>query len=685
MIGIMKKTLFALVFMIGVMTVRAQKPQLGAEIWLEPGYSKEKIMDWARISSESGLKDIRIFIMWTHVEPALDQWDFEVYDYIFEACEKYDLKLQVTLNANQPAWHYGKEYWGSIHNHEIYKQAELQVPAEKYIRKVVERYKDSPALDYWWIMNEPYTPNDKEDPFKLEGFRAEMKSKYQTVEALNKAWNSNFGSFDEIENVDQIYNAEWAPAMAWYDWIGFCNQHLTNFQQWVVNKVQKYDTLHPFTTNPGAYLALYYRQEASEWQSFLDAFGVSIHPAWHFSFLTPDQYTMGIAASCELARSVADPKPYWISELSAGDDLYRYYPSSELIAQWTWTSIAQGAEKIIYWLLNYRTSGMQAGEWAMVNFQNEPTDRLLTAKDISVCLDSYSSFFEKAEPLDSDITILLSPESSLTYARKRMGSLHTQSAMGCYEALAERGIATKIEQTQDFKWSEASNQAVILSGMITLPTYLIDSVKTFLDHGNKLIVLGPTGFYNEYEDCQYMNFPLTDEFGAEPEEIRSIKDRFQLKSDNGKYEFEVAKIFVIVKNHSATPILMKDGYVAGVRNLRESSEVVWIPSGIDHGAWKYDNTALSKFLADELTQYSSSQQFNFAAKTNNISLQTMVNGKNYLTVITNGLDEANSVQLAGPTNIRAKLVFCTEESRKEFHLNRKTELAPHECIVILWE
>ena len=160
----MKKFIAIFVIMLGTLSADAQKTELGTEIWIEPGYSREDIMEWARITADAGFKDVRIFMMWTHVEPQLNKWDFEVYDWIFEACEKYDLKLQVTLNANQPAYHYGKEYWGSIHSHAIFPDDKIKIPAAKYIKKVVGRYKNNPALDNWWIMNEPY-PMDDENQF----------------------------------------------------------------------------------------------------------------------------------------------------------------------------------------------------------------------------------------------------------------------------------------------------------------------------------------------------------------------------------------------------------------------------------------------------------------------------------------------------------------------------------------
>jgi beta-galactosidase len=683
--GVMKiGTRLMLLLYVFTSAVKAQKIQLGTEIWIEPGYSKEAITQWAKITADAGFKDVRIFMMWTHVEPALDKWDFEVYDWMFEACEKNNLKLQVTINANQPAFHYGKEFWSSIHTHGIFSDEKIKEPAAKYIKKVVERYKKSTALENWWLMNEPY-PMDGENSFILSGFRTEMKNKYKNIEALNKRWNSSFTSFEEIKNVKALINAEWAAAMPFYDWSHFTNKHLTDFQRWVRDEVVKYDTKHLFHTNPGAYLSLYYRQEASNWQPFLNSLGLSSHPTWHFDIFNPEQYAMAVAATCEAGRSVSSPNPFWVSELSAGNNMYYNCPSANEIAQWTWVGIAQGAQKLIYWLLNARTSGNESGEWALLNFQNEPTDRLKTATKIAGCLKTAAAFFDKAKPVESNISILLSSESSLTYERKGKGSIHIQAAMGCYEALAEKGIAVKIEQRQDFKWANSKGKAIIMANMFTIPNYLVDSIKIFLTHGNKMMVLGPTGLYNEYEDCQFLNFPFKKEFGAEPQEIKSINERFQITTTDGKHKFETNKILGTIKNNTANIISTEKEEVTGVRNKTGNSEVVWIPSAIDMGAWKFGNNAVSQFLSDELALYSATQAFAFANKTNKVGMQTMYNGQTYCTVITNGLDAANTVQLINKLNKKATIIFCTDANRKDINTAQLIQLLPKECIVLLWK
>jgi len=146
--------------------------------------------------------------------------------------------------------------------------------------------------------------------------------------------------------------------------------------------------------------------------------------------------------------------------------------------------------------------------------------------------------------------------------------------MGCYEALSERGIAAKIEQTQDFRWAKSTGKVLILPDMYTIPSMLVDSIKTFLSHNNKLIVLGPSGYFNEYEDCQFLKFPFKDEFGAEPEEIQSLEDNFQIPSVDVNKPFEVYKILGTISNHSAKPICTYNGDITGVRKKNAESDSI---------------------------------------------------------------------------------------------------------------
>lgn len=145
------------------------------------------------------------------------------------------------------------------------------------------------------------------------------------------------------------------------------------------------------------------------------------------------------------------------------------------------------------------------------------------------------------------------------------------------------------------------------------------------------------------------------------------------------------KILGVIRNHSATPICIENGEVTGIRHITKNSEVVWIPSSIDLGGWRYDNSALSQFLADESASYSTTQPFCFTGKAKAVSMQTMFDGHSYLTVITNGMDAANKVHIANKLNKKASILFCTDIKRKEINAEQEIQLSPGECLVLLWK
>jgi beta-galactosidase len=88
-------------------------------------------------------------------------------------------------------------------------------------------------------------------------------------------------------------------------------------------------------------------------------------------------------------------------------------PTPDDIAQWTWTSLGAGADRVIYWLLNARREGVEAAEWSMLDFAQKPSDRLETAAHIAAIVDRESAFFSTAKPLSTPVTIILSGVESL--------------------------------------------------------------------------------------------------------------------------------------------------------------------------------------------------------------------------------------------------------------------------------
>ncbi len=113
-------------------------------------------IDWKKTYSalleDLGIKKLRLVAHWQMIEPVENQFNFEELDYQIQRAEENNVKVTLAVGRRLPSWpechepdwiqHYGLEdQKGHIRN---------------YITEVVERYKDSPAIERWQVENEPF-------------------------------------------------------------------------------------------------------------------------------------------------------------------------------------------------------------------------------------------------------------------------------------------------------------------------------------------------------------------------------------------------------------------------------------------------------------------------------------------------------------------------------------------------
>lgn len=87
--------------------------------------------------------------------------------------------------ALQSSWGVRRGFGGrEEHN---YNHPGFRFFAERICRKIVERYRDHPAVVGWQLHNEPGVA-ENDSPSAFEGFKNWLRRRYGTVERLNKAW-----------------------------------------------------------------------------------------------------------------------------------------------------------------------------------------------------------------------------------------------------------------------------------------------------------------------------------------------------------------------------------------------------------------------------------------------------------------------------------------------------------------
>ena len=97
-----------------------------------------------------GVKHLRLTSYWSEGEPKEGHYDFSQLDWQFQKAEQHNAKIMLSLGLRQPRWPECH-----IPDWAVNQPADRWQPQlEDYIKAVVERYQDSPALQSYQLENE---------------------------------------------------------------------------------------------------------------------------------------------------------------------------------------------------------------------------------------------------------------------------------------------------------------------------------------------------------------------------------------------------------------------------------------------------------------------------------------------------------------------------------------------------
>ena len=668
------------------------QPRIGAEIWIEPGQTSDQIDRWFQILQEQKMPVARLFIMWNYVEKTKGVWDFTLYDAAFKAANKYDISIEATFTANHGPVFHDKGFWYREQNGSIPSTVSQLNASQAYIKNVVERYRSDKALGNWWLMNEPGQLN-KPDELAMNNYKKWLIKKYKTIQDVNNAWLSNFSSFDSIE-----YDNSWDKSggfnrpTAYLDWNWFWRDHLTWYMEWMAVEIRKYDTTHLLHVNPHGIFDILPKYDLPHWQTFLSSLGASIHPSWHLSLFNRNDYAIGVGAICDIIKGAIEPKPFWMSELQGGNNIWSggmpLCPTDNDIKQWLWTGIGTGADQAIFWCLNWRKQGGEAGEWSLLDFNNMPSERIIAANEVATIIENNKSLFSIAKPAKPVVTILLSPESMLILQRKddwkdiagRGAQAHIKASLAYYKMLTEMGIPVAFKQMDDFDWLKQKNHLAIIANAVAIRQDLVSNMQAYVAAGNELFVTGLTGYFDEHENNVFQtNFALKTLFGGEISEVKLIDPKFNLSI--GNIMLPTHYWMSEIKPLTGKAIATEKGKIIAVENNFGKGRVVWIPANVDLGAWLYDELPMASYISTLYATLFNSVNFRITELKPHVLMRIMNAGAQNLMIITNGSDLSVNVPFNNLQNQKPMILSANGMVLE----NNQVNLKARETAVILWK
>jgi beta-galactosidase len=369
-------------------------------------------------------------------------------------------------------------------------------------------------------------------------------------------------------------------------------------------------------------------------------------------------------------------------------------PTKEEIAQWMWTIIGTQGKGGIFWSLNPRSSGIEAGEWAMLDFQDKPSDRLTAAAEVIKVIDSKPGLFANAREVESGINLLYFRES--LWAEKKMASPSSpryegreegavmKSLLAYFETFSELGINSNIKEFGEFNFSgdNFTGQVIVLANQIAIPSGCVADLEKFVSKGGKLIVDGLSGFFDEnLHNTMKTGFSMERLLGGNISEFKVVDNLFDLKIGENDLPAHLWRGYIDKK--SGQVISSDNGIPVALRNFHENGVTLWIPSLIGLGAWIDDNSELAKFLKTELKTNFERSPFSFTCQQKGTLMKTLQSGNSYITILINKTAETKNIELqVANQKLKPEIIYA---DKSEFVSANSVHISPEETVVILWK
>lgn len=489
---------------------------------------------------------------WAKLQPSEDTYDFTELDEIIDMLSREDFDIVLATSTGAlPAWMAIKypevertDYEG---RRQIYGHRHNACPNSPVFRKysaalageLAKRYGGNPHVTCWHVSNEYGGECYCENCAKA--FREWLRKKYGSLEAVNKAWNTEFWghtlySWEEIVPPNLLGEGMWGDKTAFaglsIDYRRFNSDSLLdNFRQ-ERDAIRRFDPKTPITTNlMGTYKGLDY----FKWAKEMDIVSWDHYPRYD----TP----WSQCAMCHDLMRGLKGKPFMLMEQTPSQQNWQSYNSlkrpGQMRAQ-SYQTLAHGGDTIQFFQLRRSVGGCEKFHGAVIAHAGTENTRVF--REVTQLGAELEQLGDRilGSVNESQVGILFDWDNywALEYTSGPTVDLtYVKQIHACYEYFYQRNIAVDMAPVDgDF----GKYKMIVAPVLYMVKEGVKEALETFVQQGGTLVLTYMSGIVDQSDNVYLGGYPgpLRDLAGIWVEEIDALapeQHNEMIFADGGKY------------------------------------------------------------------------------------------------------------------------------------------------------
>lgn len=502
----------------------------------------ERLDKDVELMKKAGINVVRVGeSTWGLWEPEEGKFEYAWMDRVIDRMHQAGIRVILgTPTYSIPAWLYKKHpeivvtklggeylYYGLRQNVDLSNPV-YRTYCERVIRKILQHYKDNPAVIGYQIDNETFSYGIKDENVQ-KGFAAYLQKKFKTVDELNRVWGLNYwgqqlNNWSELPPRDGILNPGWKLEFERYT-----QSMPVDFLVWQRKIVAEYKRPDQFVTH----------DLAGPPNAGIDELGITA--AVDIMAANPYHDTQELFDGADSSlrgdytRSLMQTN-YLITETNAQtigwDAKDQYPPYDGQLRLDVYTHLSSGANMVEYWHWHSLHYGQETYWKGVLSHDLEPGRAYEEVSKIAHELQRIGPEIVNLKRVN-EVAILYSNDSGhgISYMPYSDQSNYYTVLRQIYMALYRQNVSVDFvfPTTRDL----SRYKVILVPPLYVASDELLNRLSDYVNHGGNLVVAFKSGFTNEYSTVRWTMAPgpLRKAAGLRYQEFSRLRKPLALKGD----------------------------------------------------------------------------------------------------------------------------------------------------------